>query len=643
MAQQAAPLLPTHGSRPEGPRRRSTMQRLFGPDWQIAFAFIAPIVVLMVAFIAWPFLKALWTSLHIYNLKERRDVFVGLDNYIRLYQDEFYRQAVKATFQFTIGSITFKLILGTIAALLLHGQKRFKNLLTGLILLPWIIPSVVQALTWRSIYEPLFGGLNPILMSLGIINRPVAWLSEPATAMAAVIAVNVWAGIPFFTVNLLAGLSSIDVESYEAAQIDGANAWERFVHITLPGLRFVMAVATLLSTIWTFNNFETIWLLTQGGPGNITKVYSILAYQKAMGSLQWGPGTAVAFSLTPVLAVFIIFLSRYMRRDVSREDMDEVAWQDRVLDGLGWVVGIIGSIISWPIIFVLDLIGRMLPKTPGSQKRGKALGGVLRGVGLAMMLFIVLFPFYWILITAFKGELQISQRTGIFWPNPWTTEQFYRLFYEEPFTTWFRNSTIVAVSTTIVAVIVAALGAYALARLRFTGAQTMQTLLLIVYLLPAALMFIPLYGILADLGVVNTRWALILTYPTSMIPFATWLLMGYYRAIPEELEHAAMVDGATRLQAFLYVTLPLTTPALLAVTLFSFTAAWKEYLYAFVFISSEHLMTLPVGLAQTIFGDIYPWGMLMAASLIISVPVVVFYMYGQRFMVAGLTAGSVKG
>ena len=128
-----------------------------------------------------------------------------------------------------------------------------------------------------------------------------------------------------------------------------------------------------------------------------------------------------------------------------------------------------------------------------------------------------------------------------------------------------------------------------------------------------------------------------------MMPFATWLLMGYYRSIPEDLEHAAMVDGATRLQAFVKVTLPLTAPALLAVTLFSFTSAWKEFLFAFVFITSERLMTLPVGLSQTIYGDIYPWGLLMAASLLISIPVVVLYMYGQRFMIAGLTAGSVKG
>lgn len=640
MAQQAAPLPSTYGAH----RQRPVMRRLFGRDWRIGFTFIAPIILLMVVFIAWPFIRALYTSMTIRNVATRTDVFVGFDNYVRLYSDPFYRQAVRATIIFTIGSITFKLIFGMIAALLLHGQTRFRNLLTGLILLPWIVPSVVQALTWKSIYDPLFGGLNPILQGLGIIHQPVSWLSDPRTAMASVVAVNVWAGIPFFTVNILAGLSAIDREMYEASEIDGANAWQQFTQITLPSLRYVLAVATLLSTIWTFNGFETVWLLTQGGPGNMTKVYSILAYQKAISSLQFGPGTAVAFSLTPVLAAFILLLARYMRRDVSREEMDVVTWQDQVIDGIGWVIGTIGNLIALPFIWIGSAIGKLLPQgQTASKKRNERVTAIIRTVGLALMLMFVLFPFYWIIITAFKGNLQIGQRANVFWPEPWTIEQFYRLFYEESFVVWFQNSAIVAVSTTILAVFIAALGAYALARLQFLGASFMQTVLLITYLLPGALMFIPLYGILADLRVINTRWALILTYPTSMIPFATWLLMGYYRAIPEELEHAAMVDGATRLQAFLRVTLPLTTPALLAVTLFSFTAAWKEYLFAFVFISSQRLMTLPVGLAQTIVGDIYPWGMLMAASLLISIPVVIFYMYGQRFMVAGLTAGSVKG
>ncbi|MEZ4613750.1 MAG: ABC transporter permease subunit [Caldilineaceae bacterium] len=639
MAQRAETLPQTRTAQPH---RSSTTRRVLGPDWKIALPFILPIIILMTIFIAWPFIRAIFTSMTIRTMA-RETKFVGLDNYIRLYSDPYYHQAVKATFVFTANAILFKLIFGLIAATLLHPLKRGRNLLTGLVLLPWIIPSVVQALAWKSIYDPLFGSLNPILLATGLIDKPLSWLADPQLAMVSVVVVNVWAGIPFFTVNMLAGMSAIDAEMYEAASIDGANGWDKFRHITLPSLRFVIAVATLLSTIWTFNNFETIYLLTMGGPGNVTKVYSIMAYEKAIRSLQFGPGTAIAFSLVPVLLFFILLLSRFMRRDASSDE--KVVWQDRVIDGAGWLISLIFTIVAYPF----QLIGRawraVFPagNAKTSLRRQKRMESIVRGIALTLLLSFILFPFYWILITAFKGELQISQRADIFWPNPWTTEQFQRLFFEEPFFRWFGNSLIVSLTTTALAVVLAALGGYALARLNFRGVESMTTLLLITYLLPAALMFIPLYGILADLGVINTRWALILTYPTSMVPFATWLLMGYYRSIPIELEHAALVDGANRLQAFYRVTLPLAMPALLAVTLFAFTNAWKEFLFAFVFITNQKLMTLPVGLAQTIFGDIYPWGMLMAASLLISIPVVVFYMYGQKYMVAGLTAGSVKG
>ena len=641
MAQQAESLPRTNfAPRPQRTRTR----RILGPDWKIAFPFIFPVVVLMVLFIAWPFVQAIYTSMTV-RLLNRQTRFVGLQNYINLWQDPFYRGAVVNTIVYTVGSISVKFVLGLGAALLLNAQKWGRNLLTGLVLLPWIIPSVVQALAWRSIYDPLFGGLNPILLKLHIISEPLSWLGDPHMAMISVIAVNVWAGIPFFIVNMLAGMQAIDKELYEAAQIDGANAWERLLYITLPGLRYVIAVATLLSTIWTFNGFETVFLLTGGGPGNATTLYSIMAYTTAIRGLRFGPGTAIAFSMTPVLAIFILLLSRYMRRDVASDQLGET-WQDKVMDGIGWLFAAIGSLIVWPFMFLARAIGTLLPAQKASaksQRRARLWSAIGRGIALLILLIFVLFPFYWIIITAFKSELQISQRANIFVPAPWTLDQFRRLFFEEPFFVWFKNSVIVSVSTTVIAVLFSSMGGYALARLRFLGAATMTTALLVTYLLPSALMFIPLYGILATLRVTNSLWALILTYPTSMIPFATWLLMGYYRAIPEELEHAAMVDGATRLQAFLKVTLPLTAPALLAVTLFSFTAAWKEFLYAFVFISSDRLMTLPVGLAQKIFGDIYPWGLLMAASLVISLPVVIFYMYGQRFMIAGLTAGSVKG
>ncbi len=631
---------------PPAVQLEARLRRILGRDWRIAFAFIAPIAVLMLAFIAWPFIRAVYISMTARSIG-REVRFVGLDNYVRLWSDPFFRQAVRNTFVFTIGSVCLKFVAGLCAALLLNAQKRMRNILTGLVLLPWIIPSVVQALSWKSIYDPLFGGLNPILLTLGVLKEPLSWLADHRLAMPCIILVNVWAGIPFFTINFLAGLQAIDRELYEAAEVDGANAWDRFLNITLPGLRYVIAVTTLLSTIWTFNNFETIYLLTGGGPGGATRVYSIMAYELAIRGLRFGPGTAVAFSLTPVLAFLILLLSRYMRRDVTAEEL-QVTWQDRVIDAVGWMVGWIGRVVTFPIALVAQALGSLLrsrgaqarPRSRQQAQRWSALG---RGMGMAVLLLFILFPLYWIVITAFKTELQIGQRTSIFWPRPWSTQQFHRLFYDEPFFVWFKNSLIVTISTTVLSVTFSSLGAYALARLRFRGAESMTTVLLITYLLPGALMFIPLYRILTELHLINSLQGLIATYPTFMMPFATWLLMGYYRSIPEDLEHAAMVDGATRLQAFLKVTLPLTAPALLAVTLFSFTSAWKEFLFAFVFITSERLMTLPVGLAQTIYGDIYPWGLLMAASLLISLPVVIIYVYGQRFMIAGLTAGSVKG
>jgi multiple sugar transport system permease protein len=629
--------------------KRRTLDQILGRDWRVALPFILPTVTLMVLFIAWPLIEAVTISFTARTIKGEQ-YFVGLDNYIRLWKDPFYWQAVRTTFVYTGFSILFKFIFGLIAALVINSQVRGRNILTGLILLPWIIPSVVQALTWKSIFDPLFGALNYILLQLGIISEGISWLGDPKLALPAVILANVWAGIPFFTVNILAGLQSIPQELYEAAEVDGASEWQQFRHITLPGIRFVVLVAVLLSTIWTFNSFEVIFLLTGGGPAGTTRVYSVLTYQYGMIGLRFGPAAAIALTMTPILAFLILLLSGYMRRDVGTDVED--TWQTRFLGFIGKIFGVIITIVLLPFRLIVNGITALITwaRNALGLRRGQSdettrrrVLNLVRIATMILLLILIYFPFYWIIITAFKTEAQITLRENILWPTPWSLEQFHRLFFEEEFFTWARNTIIVTIFSTTVSVAFSALGAYALARLRFRGADTLNAVLLVTYLIPGALMFIPLYQILSELGLINKLSGLIAVYPTFMMPFATWLLLGYYRSIPEELEHAAMVDGATRLQAFLKVTLPLTKPALLAVALFAFTAAWKEFLYAFVFIRSDNLKTLTVGMATTIYGDIYPWGLLMAAALVISIPVVILYMSAQRFMVAGLTAGAIKG
>jgi multiple sugar transport system permease protein len=277
---------------------------------------------------------------------------------------------------------------------------------------------------------------------------------------------------------------------------------------------------------------------------------------------------------------------------------------------------------------------------------GRRSGGVERVAAYAVLTtlaLLVLFPFYWMTITSFKSEEQMRSVVSMFWPKPIVTENYHQLLSKTDFAAWYGNSVFVAVSSTLVATSVGTIGAYALARLRFLGRGFMASATLITYLVPPSILFIPLYAQMRNLGLANSLAGLIAAYPSFTVPFVTWLLMGYFESIPEELEEAAMIDGATRFGAFYRIVLPLSAPGVLAAGLYAFTQAWNEFLYALVFITDGRLRTLPVGLASFITGDVYGWGYLMAGAVLTTLPVIAAYIYLQKYMVEGLTAGGVKG
>ncbi len=262
---------------------------------------------------------------------------------------------------------------------------------------------------------------------------------------------------------------------------------------------------------------------------------------------------------------------------------------------------------------------------------------------LGALLIIVLFPFYWMTITSLKSEDQMRSLVSMFWPSPVVLDNFRQLLTRTDFVAWFGNSAIVAISSTLLATAIGTLGAYALARLRFLGRAFMSSAVLITYLVPPSILFIPLYAQMRSLGLADSRAGLIAAYPSFTVPFVTWLLMGYFESIPVELEESAMIDGATRFGAFRRIILPLAAPGVLAAALFAFTQAWNEFLYALVFITNVKLRTLPVGLSTFITGDVYGWGYLMAGAVLTTLPVIAAYIYLQKYMVEGLTAGGVKG
>jgi multiple sugar transport system permease protein len=278
-------------------------------------------------------------------------------------------------------------------------------------------------------------------------------------------------------------------------------------------------------------------------------------------------------------------------------------------------------------------------KGRGSAAVEKTLAyGVLVALAVA-----VLFPFYWMIITSFKSEDQMRSVVSMFWPKPFAIENYQQLLAKTEFAAWYGNSVFVAVSSTLLATAVGTIGAYALARLKFLGRGFMASATLITYLVPPSILFIPLYKQMQALGMANSLAGLIAAYPSFTVPFVTWLLMGYFESIPEELEEAAMIDGATRFGAFYRIVLPLSAPGVLAAGLYAFTQAWNEFLYALVFITDGKLRTLPVGLASFITGDVYGWGYLMSGAVLTTLPVIAAYIYLQKYMVEGLTAGGVKG
>ncbi|HEX5501842.1 MAG TPA: ABC transporter permease subunit [Thermomicrobiales bacterium] len=651
-------------------------KRFLGRDWPVAYFFVGPLVLLLFGLIGYPLVYALWMSTHnVINITDRG--FVGLEMYQRLWTDDQFIRSVRITVQFAVISVFFKFWVGLGAALLLNRKARFRAVFTGLILLPWIIPEVVAALTWRGLYDPVFGGLNLLLESLGIISKGIAWTGDYKLALPAVIVVNIWKGIPFFTIILLAGLKSIPNDLYDAAAVDGADGWQRFWNVTLPGLRYVMIVACLLSLIWTLNGFGLVYLITSGGPAGATRLFSILAYEHAIGERRYSLGVAVAMAVVPFLLVLIVVLGRYMRGDPSTATATGTGRFARLnLELVGRVVG--GLIVLGLLVFMFGPQGALIVVVAGAAlvfliglaARGVSAGGArlrdavtkresrreevyrrnmtrVGGFGAWALLIalacVELFPFYWVFITAFKSDDQIRSLRSIFWPEPWSVSHFTYMLQKTDFPRWFVNSVEVSIVTVFISLLVGSLGAYGLVRLRWRGAAFLSTAILFAYLMPGVMLFIPLYKIFTVLHLVDTLYALMIAYPTFGLPFACWLLMGYYRSIPSDLEEAALIDGCNYLQAFFRIILPLTLPALLTVALFAITSAFNEFLFAYVFVRPEPLRTLPVGLANMVIGDIFPWGNLFAACILTTIPVVIVYMLAQRFMVEGLTAGSVKG
>jgi multiple sugar transport system permease protein len=265
-----------------------------------------------------------------------------------------------------------------------------------------------------------------------------------------------------------------------------------------------------------------------------------------------------------------------------------------------------------------------------------------------LFLVFVLLPFYWMIITSLKQDRNIfDPKANPFWFNMAPTLKHYINLInpdKTDFLIWIQNSLMVAALVTVISVAIGIMAGYSLARLRYAGAETIGASVFITYLVPPSLLFLPLSHVIGQLGLMETRWAMVISYPTFLVPFCTWLLMGYFRTIPKEIEECALVDGCTRIKALLRIVLPVAIPGIITAALFSFTLAWGEYLYSITFVTDSYEKTIPSAVVgELIRGDVYHWGGLMAGALLGSIPIALIYVIFLDYYVSGLTAGATKG
>ena len=575
-------------------RRRST----------VAFFMCLPLIVIIGSLVIYPALYSIYLSM----LNKAQTRFIGLGNFRFLLSRDVFLMVVQQTAIFALSAVFFKALIGLITAHLINnlplkGQRKWR----GMLLVPWVIPLALSTLGWWWMFDPTHSALNWMLESMGFGSVP--WLSNPYWARLSVILVNVWYGAPFFLIMYLAALKSVPEQLYEAAAIDGANAWQKFVHITLPMMRNIIAITVLFSLIVTFANFDIVQIMTSGGPRNMTHVFATYAFLQGIRSGDLPLGASVSLFMFPILGI--------AARQGDRMSTAAVA-----------------------------------ESAPGHVAAGSSLRRNRRWALIASYVFLIIFaiffliPPYYMIVTALKTDTEVAHLAT----NPWfvangiTFEQFRALFTETDFLVFFKNTVIVTVCVVAITMVVSVLAAFSLGRMRFWGSGILATGIFLTYLIPDTLLFIPLFQIVKAIGLLNSYWGMVLVYPTLTVPFCTWIMIGYFQSIPKELDEAALIDGANHMQMLTKIFIPVALPGIIAAMIFAFTVSWAAFVYPMAFLYSADQQVLTVGTVTSLIrADVYKWGMLMAGALTAAAPPLIIYAFLMDYYIAGLTAGATKG
>lgn len=637
-------------------------------DRSVANLFLVPTLLLLIGMNVFPLFWSLYLSFTQYSsIQAAPPLWIGSANYNTMLGDEAIWQAFGTTAKLVTFSVALQFIVGFGTALLLNRTFRAKGLITTLLLLPMMLSPVLVGIFWKFLLDPQYGVVNIIGPWLGA-DVTSGWLVQNNAALWSVVLVDTWMWSPFVMLVSLAGLSSVPPHLYEAANVDRASEWFKFRFVTLPIIAPLLLVALLFRTMDSFKMFDTVMALTAGGPGSATETVAVKLYRLAFPSAQTGKACALAY----IVLIVIIGLSNLYIKVLNRAK-GEATGDAKPLFALPerWLTSRTFTFLEswWPVAIVAVILAiNFTTLTAAAQNfvgmpkiaipvisaiflaliGGKVLRHYMAYIWIGAALIVFLFPLYWIGITSLKTDADITTEPLSFPTKP-SMVQYDRLIYQmtgdrkEP-TAYFsqvKNSIIVGVSSTILAVALGAMAAYSLARFRIKGKNDWLFFVLSTRMLPPVVVAIPIFLMYQKLSLLDTHLGLILLYTVFNLAFAVWLLKGFFEEIPHEYEDAALLDGYSRLQAFRWVTLPQVLPGIAATAVFCFITAWNEFAFALL-LTSRNATTAPPGIYGRVGGGSVEWGIVAAGTLLFLIPVAVFTFLLRNHLLRGITFGAIK-
>jgi multiple sugar transport system permease protein len=641
------------------PWRQQAARRRDQPSIRLPFLLTLPTLLVVLVVIGIPLVYSLALSLHRINMLTQQWMFVGLQNYVDILPDPEFIAALGRTAYFAAVTVAGGLILGMAMALVLNASFPGRDFLRSIVLVPWAMAPVAVGVLWGWMFNGEYGTLNAILFDLGLISKPIHWLGDGDVAFNLVALVHIWNHAPLASLLILAGLQSMPDNLHRAARIDGAGPVQRFFKITVPWLRPMLLLIMILTTINSIMAFDLFWIMTRGGPGSATTVFSWMGYAYAFQFFKFGEGAAILYVLT---ILCLILAALYLKLFFPT-----VTGGTRPRAGSAEPAAASASLAS-SLVNKLSATGTLararLERLPAFRRRSLLSGRLRRRLGLAglafaaVLIFIWSFgPFVWLVVMSLSPSVDLVRVPPTVMPDSLTVENYRFVLFpggvadgqssvqatRVPYSIF--NSLVVAVCVTAINLVLGSLAGYAYARHPKSGLMN-GTLwaLMMTRMTPALALILPFFIVFRMLDLIDTRTALVIAYCSLILPLSTWIMRGYFEGLPPNLEKAALVDGCTRLQAIRKVIMPVARPGIVAAGIFCFLVSWNEFIFALILTGTPNAQTIPVIIAGFLVQlRFYDYGPMFAASVLAVIPPVVIALAFQRYLVRGMLSGSLKG